>query len=249
MAVAIDSGKGVDGSDHGIGGDYADVLRALDDVPEGEAEVAVALVVKVDGPRVSIDGVRRNLIAIGDTADTMPVNEILLDGFAERVSANLAEAFVVTGWDENAFLHESEFLVWSQRTFAARTLLVFFFGRWRRRIRHGWRSWFGDGCGRLRRRVGWGLGSNRGRRRIVFPNQLHSHIPFWLAWLLGRWWRRDVNGVDGRWWHGRSDEYRGLRYQRKIVDLVAGWWWRVHPSWSVSRELDHLYSSFRFVGA
>ena len=158
MAVAIDSGEGVDGPDDGVGGD-ANVLRALDDVPEGKAEVAVALVVKVDSPRVPIDGVRRNLIAIGDTADTVPVNELFLDGFAKRVSADEAEAFVVAGWDENAFLHEGEFLVWSQRTFAARALLVFFLGLWRRRIRHGLRGWFG-----------WRLGFNRSRRRIVLPD-------------------------------------------------------------------------------
>jgi hypothetical protein len=33
LAVAIDAGEVVNGSDDGVGGNYADVLRALDDVP------------------------------------------------------------------------------------------------------------------------------------------------------------------------------------------------------------------------
>ena len=88
MAVAIDSGEVMDGPDDGVGGDYADVLRALDDVVEGEAEVAGAFVVKVDGSRMPIDGVRLNLIGLGDIADAMPVNEFFLDVFAVRIPAD-----------------------------------------------------------------------------------------------------------------------------------------------------------------
>ncbi len=147
LAVAIDSGEMVDGTDDGVSS-YTDVLRALDDVAEGEAEVAVALVVEVDRPRVPIEGVRRNLIGFGDIANTMPVNELFFDGFAERTPADQAEAFVVSDWDANAFLHEGEFFIWSQGTFASRTLLVFFLGLRRGRVGHGLRGWFGDGCGR-----------------------------------------------------------------------------------------------------
>ena len=105
MAVAIDSGEVMDGADDGVGGDYSDVLRALDDVVEGEAEVAGALVVKVDGSRVPIDGVRVNLIGLGDISDAMPVNELFFDVFAVRVPADQAEAFVVSDWNAHAFLH------------------------------------------------------------------------------------------------------------------------------------------------
>jgi hypothetical protein len=143
----------MDGSDDGVGGDYADVLRALDDVFEGEAEVAVTLIVKIDGPRVPIDGARVNLIGLGDIADTMPVNELFFDGFAERIPADQAEAFMVADWHANAFLHEGEFLILSQRTLAARTLFVFFL-RLRRSL----------GRGRLRGWFGWRRGLNLGGR-------------------------------------------------------------------------------------
>ena len=156
MAVAIDAGEVMNGADDGVGGDYADVLRALDDVPEGEAEVVGALVVKVDGLRVAIDGVPVNLIGLGDIADAMPVNELFFDGFAVWIPTDQAEAFVVSDWDVNAFLHEGEFLIFGQGAFAARTLLVFFL---RRRLRVG--------CGRLRGWLGWRLCGNRARRRVV----------------------------------------------------------------------------------
>lgn len=170
MAVAIDAGEVVDGADDGVSS-YTYVLRALDDVPEGEAEVAVALVVKVDGPRVPIEGMRRNLIGFGDIADTMPVNELFFDGFAERIPADQAETFVVSDWDANAFLYKGEFFIWSQETFAARTLLVFLLGFRRRLGGDGRRGWFGSGCGRLRRWFGWGRGSSRARRSgIVLPD-------------------------------------------------------------------------------
>jgi hypothetical protein len=119
-----------------------------------------ALVVKVDGPRVSIDGVRMNLIDLGDIADAVPVNEFFFDVFAVRIPADQAEAFVVAYWDANALLHESEFLIWSQGTFAARTFLIFFLGL-RLRLR----------CGRLRGWFGCGRGLNLGGRRgIVLPD-------------------------------------------------------------------------------
>jgi hypothetical protein len=129
-------------------------------VAEGEAEVAGALAVKVDGSRVPIDGVRTNLIDLGDIADAMPVNELFFDVFAVRISADQAEAFVVSDWDANPLLHESEFLIWSQGTFAARTFLVFFLGL-RLRLR----------CGRLRGWFGCGRGLNLGGRSgIVLPD-------------------------------------------------------------------------------
>lgn len=169
LAVAIDAGEVVDGSDDGVG-IRANGLRALDDVSEGEAEVAVALVVEVDCFRVPVDGAWFNAIVLGDVLDAVPVNELFLDGFAEWIPADQAEALVVIDWDAHTFLHEGEFLILSQGTFAARTLLVFFLGLWRRRIGHGWRGRSGDGWCRLRRWFGWRVGCNGARRGIVYSN-------------------------------------------------------------------------------
>jgi hypothetical protein len=112
VAVAIDSGEVVDGSDDGVGGD-ADALGAVDDVSEGEAEVAVAFVVEVDGCCVPVDGAGLEPIVRGDLLDVMPVNEFFLDILSERAPADGAEAFVVANWSENTFLHEREFFLWS----------------------------------------------------------------------------------------------------------------------------------------
>ena len=158
LAVAIDTGEVVDGSDDGVG-IRANGLGAMDDVSEGEAEVAVALVVEIDCFRMPVDGAWFNAVVLGDVLDAVPVNELLFDGFAERIPTDQAEALVVSDWDHGAFLHEGELFVGSQGAFAARTLLVFFLGLWRRRFWHGWRGWFG-----------WRLSFNRARRSVVFPD-------------------------------------------------------------------------------
>ena len=150
VASAIDAGEVVDGADYGVGS-YTYVLGAVDDVPESEAEIAVALIVEVDGLRVAINGARLDPIVVGDIVDVMPVSEFFLDGLSQRVSADQAEAFVVIDWDHSAFLHEREFFVGSQRALAARALLVFFLGLGRGLGGDGLCGWFGDGCGRLRR--------------------------------------------------------------------------------------------------
>jgi hypothetical protein len=108
VAVAIDASEVVDGADDRVSS-YTYVLGTMDDVSKGGAEVEVALVVEVDGPGVPVDGACVDAIVLGNIVDVVPVNELFLDGFAEGVSADQAEPFVVSERYEGAFLHESEF--------------------------------------------------------------------------------------------------------------------------------------------
>lgn len=94
LAVIVDAGVGVDSADDGVGGG-CDVHGALDDVAEGEAEIAVAQREEASGVRVAVEGTGGDVVVAGDVAGRVPVDEVFLDGLALVVAADGAVAGVM----------------------------------------------------------------------------------------------------------------------------------------------------------
>jgi len=117
-AVFVDEGEDADGVEDVPGGEALGV-GILDDVSEGELEVAIAQSEKIEGVGVVVDGgFGLEIPAALDGVGAAPLQEGFFDIFAERMVADGKSAGVAF---ERGGLGE---IVW-------RELLIFGGGRWR----------------------------------------------------------------------------------------------------------------------
>jgi hypothetical protein len=96
LAGIVDASVGVDGADDGVGSGR-DVHGALDDVAEGEAELAVAQREETGGVSVAVEGASGDFVIAGDVAGRVPVDEVFFDGLALGMAADSAVAGVMGG--------------------------------------------------------------------------------------------------------------------------------------------------------
>jgi hypothetical protein len=102
FAIVFQAGAGADGADDAVGGGL-DPFGALDDVFEGEAHVAAALLEKAKGVGVAANGVVAGKVQFSiRIGEASPVVEGFFDGLTFRVGADGAEAFVAFGIDGGA---------------------------------------------------------------------------------------------------------------------------------------------------
>jgi hypothetical protein len=94
LAVVGDAQVGANGGDDGVAVDRG-IFGALDDALEGGADVVSAKLDEADGASVAEDrGSVVDLIVDGDLDGAAPVEEVVFDGLAGGVAADLAHALM-----------------------------------------------------------------------------------------------------------------------------------------------------------
>lgn len=94
LAVAVETRKELDGADDGVGRNF-DGHSALDDRFQGEANGVGAAVEETRGVGMAVDRrVVGDAVVLGDLDRAAPLQEILLDGFAVGMAADVAFAIV-----------------------------------------------------------------------------------------------------------------------------------------------------------
>ena len=94
LAAVIDAGEGVDGADNVSRVDAGAALGFLDDVAQGEANIASAHGEEIQGMGVTVDGALLEVVDPADLEGTVPVEEFLFDAFAIGMAADDAAGFV-----------------------------------------------------------------------------------------------------------------------------------------------------------
>ena len=94
LAAVIDAGEGVDGADNVSRVDAGAALGFLDDVAQGEANIASAHGEEIQGVGVAVDGALLEVVDPADLEGTVPVEEFLFDAFAIGMAADDAAGFV-----------------------------------------------------------------------------------------------------------------------------------------------------------
>ena len=94
LACFRDARVGANGADDGARSDDLDFIDALDEVSEREAKIVVAARKEPSGVGMAIDGRFFEIMFAGNLVGALPVEEDFVDGFAFRVVADGAFAFV-----------------------------------------------------------------------------------------------------------------------------------------------------------